>query len=92
MLFLLPQPFCSICVDKFDDEAADDEGGCGVVVVVHVVVAVGEEAPAVTPPRLRADVEAAEVRSSWPSVVGIAATKRPLLRERSRIDEEDEAM
>ena len=91
MLFLLPQPFCSICVDKFDDEAADDEGGCGVVVVVHVVVAVGEEAP-VTPPRLRADVEAAEVRSSWPSVVGIAATKRPLLRERSRIDEEDEAM
>ena len=57
-----------------------------------VAADVGEEAQ-VTPLRLRADVEAAEVRSSWPpSVVGSVATKRPLLRERSRIEEEDEAM
>ena len=97
----LLEPFCSwFCVDKIDEvdpaEAAAvvaaaagvDEVGC----VVQGVVGEGG-APALL--RLSAEVEAAEVRFSWPaSEVGsgcTAGTKRPLLRERSRIDEEDEA-
>ena len=96
----LLQPFCSgFCVDKIDEvepaEAAAvvaavagvDEVGC----VVQGVVGEGG-APALL--RLSAEVEAAEVRFSWPASEvgsGTAGTKRPLLRERSRIDEEDEA-
>ena len=97
----LLQPFCSwFCVDKIDEvepaEAAAvvaaaagvDEGGC----VVQGVVGEGGAPPAQL--RLSAEVEAAEVRFSWPAsevAGGTAGTKRPLLRERSRIDEEDEA-
>ena len=96
----LLQPFWSwFCVDKIDEvEPADaaavvvaaagvDGGGC----VVPGVVGEGG-APALL--RLSAEVEAAEVRFSWPASEvgsGTAGTKRPLLRERSRIDEEDEA-
>ena len=101
---LFPPPFCSTCVDKFDNAetaelvaeppgaVADKSGADWSVVAAHVVVfVVGEEAPVI--PRLRAEVEAAEARFSCPtSEVGVVATviKRPLLRERSSPNDTDE--
>ena len=63
--------------------------------MVALFAVVGEEGapPAVTPPRLRAEVEAAEARFSCPtSEVGVVAPviKRPLLRERSSPYDTDE--